>query len=84
MYMLSPHITYASSKSGGATTLCKYRTCFVKIPKFKHSIAAHCVRQATKRKGSQREDPVRHQEEQERNAVARQQVWDNPETRMAT
>ena len=50
------------------------------MPKFKRSTAAHCARQAKKRKRSQREDPVRRQEEQERNAVARQHR-DNPETR---
>ena len=52
------------------------------MPKFKCSTAAHCARQAKKRKRSQREDPVRRHEEQDRNAAVRQRLRvDNPETR---
>ena len=70
------------------TTMVAYLNLFsrdlshLKMPKFKRSTVAHCARQAKKRKRSQREDPVRRQEEQERNAVTRQRFRvDNPETR---
>ena len=39
------------------------------MPKFKCATAAQCVWQAKKRKRSQREDPVRLQEEQECNTA---------------
>ena len=54
----------------------------LKMPKFKRATAAHCARQAKKTKRSQREDPVRHHEEQGCNAAARRQLCvDNPERR---
>ena len=54
----------------------------LKMPKFKCSTAAHCACQAKKRKRSQREDPVRRQDEQECNTAAGQQLCvDNRETR---
>ena len=55
---------------------------FLKMPKFKHTTATYCACQPKKRKKSQREDPVRHQEEMSCNAAARQQLCvDNPERR---
>ena len=44
------------------------------MPKQKRVSSAHLARQAKKRKRSQREDPVKRQREQERNAAARRQL----------
>ena len=52
------------------------------MPKQKRVSSAHLARQAKKRKRSQREDPVKRQQEQERNAAARRQLRiNNPERR---
>ena len=52
------------------------------MPKQKRASSAHLARQAKKRKRSQREDPVKRQREQERNAAARRQLRINdPERR---
>ena len=50
--------------------------------KQKRASSAHLARQAKKRKRTQREDPVKRQREQERNAAARRQLHiNNPERR---
>ena len=52
------------------------------MPKQKRVSSAHLARQAKKRKRNQREDPVKRQREQERNAAARRQLRiNNPERR---
>ena len=52
------------------------------MPKLKCATAAHRANQAKKRKRNQRQDPVRHQEEQECNTAARRLLRvTNPERR---
>ena len=52
------------------------------MPKLIQRSSAHCSLQAKKRKRAQREDPVKHQREQESNTATRQQLHvDNPERR---
>ena len=52
------------------------------MPKFKRATAAHCALKAKKRKRKQREDPTKHQREQECNTAARRQLrLDNSEKR---
>ena len=52
------------------------------MPKQKRVCSAHLARQAKKRKRSQREDPVKRQLEQERNAAAHRVACENPVQRM--
>ena len=59
-----------------------YQIQILTMPKQKRASSAHLARQAKKRKRSQREDPVKRQREQERNAAARRQLRVNsPERR---
>ena len=55
---------------------------FLEMPELKRVTAAHSALQAKKRKRNEREDPVKGQKEQERNAAARRRLRvDNPERR---